>query len=171
MRILIVDDEPAMHESYRQCFRPQGGGEGAALSAMAAELFGDNDDADDNGDPGSKPSATPSAAQVSTQQALGLALEPLTAETRQQLRISDAALRGLVVSAVDPNSDAAQKGIQPGFVILAINQTPTATTEQASSIIEAARRAGRRTVLLQVRVDSGPPRYFGVDLTQSRPAR
>jgi diguanylate cyclase (GGDEF)-like protein len=39
VRVLIVDDEPAIHESYRQAFsRPEDDG---ALSAMAAELFGD----------------------------------------------------------------------------------------------------------------------------------
>lgn len=45
MRILIVDDEPAMHASYRQCFgadrADDGGGE---LIALAAELFGDAED-------------------------------------------------------------------------------------------------------------------------------
>ena len=41
MRILIVDDEPGMHDSYRRCFAPAGSGEGAALDAMAAELFDD----------------------------------------------------------------------------------------------------------------------------------
>jgi diguanylate cyclase (GGDEF)-like protein len=46
VRILIVDDEPAMHESYRQCFGGNaGGGDASALSAMAAELFGDEDGA------------------------------------------------------------------------------------------------------------------------------
>lgn len=45
MRILIVDDEPAMHDSYRQCFKPARsiGNEGA-LSALAAELFGDDEE-------------------------------------------------------------------------------------------------------------------------------
>jgi diguanylate cyclase (GGDEF)-like protein len=41
MRILIVDDEPAMHDSYRRSFAPIGNGDGSALDAMAAELFGD----------------------------------------------------------------------------------------------------------------------------------
>jgi CheY-like chemotaxis protein len=44
VRILIVDDEPAMHESYRQCFGAKpGGSQEAELSALAAELFGDGD--------------------------------------------------------------------------------------------------------------------------------
>jgi diguanylate cyclase (GGDEF)-like protein len=40
MRILIVDDEPAMHDSYRRCFAPAK--PDVALSALAAELFGDD---------------------------------------------------------------------------------------------------------------------------------
>jgi diguanylate cyclase (GGDEF)-like protein len=41
-RILIVDDEPAMHESYRRSFAPQRSEGGDALGDMAAELFGDD---------------------------------------------------------------------------------------------------------------------------------
>ena len=42
MRILIVDDEPAIHGSYRQCFGPSSGTDKeTALSALAVELFGD----------------------------------------------------------------------------------------------------------------------------------
>jgi CheY-like chemotaxis protein len=51
MRILIVDDEPMMHDSYRRSFAPVDHAEAEALSAMAAELFGDDDgDGDDGGD-------------------------------------------------------------------------------------------------------------------------
>ena len=42
MRILIVDDEPAMHDSYRRCFAPKDNTSADALSGMAAELFGDD---------------------------------------------------------------------------------------------------------------------------------
>ena len=49
-RILIVDDEPAMHDSYARSFRPQRGESEDALNAMAAELFGDDGhDASDDG--------------------------------------------------------------------------------------------------------------------------
>ncbi|MEG8056507.1 MULTISPECIES: putative bifunctional diguanylate cyclase/phosphodiesterase [Sphingomonas] len=42
MRILIVDDEPAMHDSYRRSFAGQRSESGEALGAMAADLFGGN---------------------------------------------------------------------------------------------------------------------------------
>ena len=41
MRILIVDDEPAMHDSYRRCLAPQPDHATADLDALAAELFAD----------------------------------------------------------------------------------------------------------------------------------
>ena len=42
MRLLIVDDEPAMRESYRRCFAPAAS-DTTSLSSMAAELFGDDE--------------------------------------------------------------------------------------------------------------------------------
>ena len=47
-RILVVDDEPAMHDSYRRSFAPQRSEEGVALDAMAAALFDDVDETVDD---------------------------------------------------------------------------------------------------------------------------
>jgi diguanylate cyclase (GGDEF)-like protein len=50
-RLLIVDDEPAMHDSYARSFAAQRGAKEDALGAMAAELFGDDaPDAVDEGE-------------------------------------------------------------------------------------------------------------------------
>jgi len=125
--------------------------------------------ADDTG----KPSAdAQSAGQRSTQQSLGLALQPLTPAIAQRLQIRDSSVRGLVVGSVDPNSDAGQKGLQPGDVILSINQSATATPEAAAAILDAARRSGRNTVLLLVKRGNNPPAYIGVELARAAtPAR
>jgi serine protease Do len=128
----------------------------------------DTDDADANDDAGGKPSDTQSAGQRSVQQALGLALETLTPATARQLRISDANARGLVVGEVDPSSDAGQKGVQSGDVIVSIDNVATPTPEAAASVVEAARRARRGSVALLVRRGNNPPAYLGVEL--SRPA-
>ena len=76
-----------------------------------------------------------------------------------------------MLGRVDPNSDAGQKGLQAGDVILSINQQPTTTPEAAASIVDAARRAGRNTVLLQVKRGNNPPAYIGVELARATPAR
>jgi serine protease Do len=134
---------------------------------------GDQSGDDNGGKPGAE---TQSPGQRSAQASLGLSVQTLTPDLARQLNIRDAALRGVVVREVDPNSDAGQKGIQAGDVILSINQQPTATPEAAAAAIDAARRAGRNTVLLQVRRGNNPPAYIGVDLSRAaaapaRPAR
>jgi serine protease Do len=135
-----------------------------------ARLNGTDDanDGTDGGDAGGKPAETESAGQRATQSALGLALQALTPAVREQLRLRDPNVRGLVVGTVDPNSDAGQKGLQPGDIVMSINQAAVATPEAAASAIEAARRAGRGTVLLLVKRGNGPPAYVGVEL--ARPA-
>lgn len=123
----------------------------------------DNNDGDDTG---GKPTETQSAGQRSAQSALGLALEALTPAMRQQLRIRDTTVNGLVVGTVDPNSDAGQKGVQAGDIIVSIDNNDVRTPEAAASAIEAARRARRGTVLLLVKRGNNPPAYVGVELSR-----
>jgi len=128
----------------------------------------DGDNTDEGGEGGAKPTETQSAGQRATQQALGLSLEALTPARARELRLNDPNLRGLVVTSVDPNSDAGQRGVQNGDIIISVNQVPATTTEVVASQIETARRSGRRNVALLVRRGNGPPAYVGVELT--RPA-
>jgi serine protease Do len=106
------------------------------------------------------------AGTASARASLGLTLQSLTPAILQQLGIRDATVRGVVITATDPNSDAALKGLRAGDIILSINQAPTTTPEQVVAAVEAARRAGRRSVLLQVRRGNTPAAFIGVDLTQ-----
>ncbi|HEY0311517.1 MAG TPA: Do family serine endopeptidase [Allosphingosinicella sp.] len=117
------------------------------------------------------PMASPGEQQQSTSQrsareSLGLTVQTLTPEIARSLRLSDANLKGVVVSAVNPSSDAASK-VQVGDVILSINQRATATPEQAAAAVAAARAAGRKSVLLLVRHGNNAPTYYGVELSTS----
>ncbi|MGE0179512.1 MAG: Do family serine endopeptidase [Sphingomonas sp.] len=121
-------------------------------------------------DDASKPEAErESASQVSARSSLGLTVRTITPEILRQLQISDPNVRGVVITATDPNSDAAQKGLRAGDIIISINRSPTVTPEAVVAAVEAARRAGRSTVLLQIRRGNTPPAYIGVDLVA--PAR
>jgi serine protease Do len=113
----------------------------------------------------------PAEAQQSTGQraaraGLGLSVQALTPEIARGLRLNDANLRGVVVSAVDASSDAGAKGLRQGDIILSINQRPIATPEDAAAAVDAARRAGRPSVLLQVRRGNEPAAYIGIDLVR-----
>ena len=110
---------------------------------------------------------TESAGQRSTQQSLGLSVQPLTPEMARQLRLATPMRAGSSSARSIRTATPARRAFSPGDVILSINQTPTATPEAAASIVEAARRANRNTVLLQIRRGNGPPGYVGVELTRA----
>jgi serine protease Do len=106
--------------------------------------------------------------QRSARESLGVTFQPLTPEIARSLRVTDPNVRGVVIAAINPSSDAAAKGFQPGDIVLSINQRPTRTPEEAAAAVAAARAAGRTSVLLMVRRGNTPPRFIGVDLTPAR---
>ena len=83
--------------------------------------------------------------------ALGLTVTSLTPQLREKYNVGDD-VKGVLVTGVDPNGQAADKGVQPGMVIEAVTQRNVATPEDLRSGIEAAKKAGRQSVLLQVRL-------------------
>jgi serine protease Do len=73
---------------------------------------------------------------------------------------------GMRVAAVEDGSAAAEAGIREGSVIVAAGYPPR-DVKGASDIedeVTAARNSGRETVLLRVKVESGPPLFVGVML-------
>ena len=106
-----------------------------------------------------------SSGQRSTQGSLGVSVSTLTPDVARRMQLSDPSVRGLVITAVDPNSDAGQKGLQAGDIVLSIDRRATPTPEAAAEALEAARRTGRNTVLLLIRRGNNPPAYVGVQLS------
>jgi serine protease Do len=103
--------------------------------------------------------------------ALGLQLQAINPQIARALNLPPTA-RGVVVAQVDPNSDAAEKGLQRGDLILSLNQSPVTTPAQVLAAVDAARRAGRTSVLLLVKRGTGPEAFIGVDIAPApAPAR
>lgn len=94
---------------------------------------------------------------------LGLQLLPITAQIARQLGVS-ADTQGLAVAGVNPNSDAARKGLQRRDIILSANYRPVATLSQLEGIVNEAEREGREAVLLRVQRSGRPPQYVAVRL-------
>jgi serine protease Do len=79
----------------------------------------------------------------------GLTLGPITDEARQDFSI-DGSIEGVLVSAVDPGSEAEEKNLKPGEVILQVSQTDVSTADDVVKRIDELKAEGRRTVMLLV---------------------
>jgi serine protease Do len=104
-------------------------------------------------------------SQSATRESLGLALQTLTPDISRQLGIN-ASVRGVVIGAVDPSSDAAAKGLQRGDVIISVNYKAASSPADIAAAANAAKTAGRSNVLLFVQRGQGPARYLAVKLKQ-----
>ena len=81
--------------------------------------------------------------------ALGLKLAKITPELRKQFSLSEAA-RGIVITEVPPNSPAAGQGLRPGDLVIALGGAALNAPEEVQHQAAAARKAGRKFVLLRV---------------------
>ena len=61
--------------------------------------------------------------------------------------------KGIVVTAVEPGSDAAERGIEAGDVITSVNTTTISGPSDIAKAMEDAAKAGRKAVLVQVTRD------------------
>jgi serine protease Do len=98
------------------------------------------------------------------QSGLGLSVRPITPPDRTRLGL-ESNENGLVVTSVEPTSDAAQKGIGAGDVILQAGGRSVRTAQELSSAVETARRANR-PILLQV-ASRGGRGFVAVDIAGS----
>lgn len=105
----------------------------------------------------------PENSSTTVEEALGLQVFPLTEQIARRLRIP-AGTEGLVVNAVDPNSDAATKGFRRAFVILSANYNETPTVEALEAVIAEAREDDREAILLRVLRAGQPAQYVPVRL-------
>jgi len=108
------------------------------------------------------PEATPGAPGVA-QSSLGVSVRPATAEDRQRFELA-ANEAGLVVTAVEPDSDAAEKGISVGDIILQAGGRSVRNAADLNTATEAAQRANR-PLLLQVEGRAGR-RFVATDLAE-----
>ena len=72
---------------------------------------------------------------------------------------------GLLVQAVDPESQAAQKGIAVGDAITEVNNTPVNTLEEFEAALDAVKAKGLNTALIKASRD-GNARFVGLPLTE-----
>ena len=108
--------------------------------------------------PASGEDETPQQSEI-----LGLTLSEITPELTDQYSLSTDT--GLVITAINPDSEAASKGLIEGDVITEAGQQAIASVSDLEGRIEAASDAGRRSILLLVR-RGGDPRFVALSLEE-----
>ncbi|TIX77643.1 MAG: PDZ domain-containing protein, partial [Mesorhizobium sp.] len=81
--------------------------------------------------------------------AIGLGLMDVTPDVRQAMNLAPNQ-RGALVESVNPDKAASASGIQPGDIIVAVNQATVRDARQADQAIAQAGKAGKKSVLLLV---------------------
>jgi serine protease Do len=96
----------------------------------------------------------PSASGV-IEQRLGLQVTALTPTIARQLGLAEG-VTGVVVANVDPNADAATKGLTRGTVIYSAQYRDVTSPEQLEAIVRTAVSENREAILLRVQPRGGP---------------
>ena len=120
------------------------------------ELAGRNFDPD--AQPGDNSTPAPSGT---VEKSLGVQVTALTPQIAGQLG-ADAGTTGVVVMAVDPNSDAARKGLSRGDIVMSVNYNAITSVAQFETAIRDAKASNREAVLLRVKSRGRPAVYVPV---------
>ena len=114
-------------------------------------------------DPDAEEPMEPGESDGTIEEKLGLQVLTLTPQIAGQLGVDENTV-GLVISAVDPNADAARKGLRRADIILSANYSEVGSIADLETVIAEAENTGREAVLLRVQRRGGPPRYVAVRL-------
>ncbi|MET4132682.1 serine protease Do [Porphyrobacter sp. MBR-155] len=114
-------------------------------------------------DPDSEEPMAPGASNETIEQKLGLQVIPMTAAIARSLGVP-AETQGVVIAAVDPNADAARKGLRRGDIVLSANYQAVASVEALAEQVKAAATEGREAILLRVQRRTQPPAFFPIRL-------
>jgi serine protease Do len=127
---------------------------------LAKQTFDPEQKDDEDFGPGSsaKPHAGPSI-----QQALGVAVIPVTPQIAHQLGLNDD-VHGVVITEVDESSDAAAKGLQRGDIILSANYKPIINRAELDAVVKQAKSENREAILLRIQRRGQPAFYFPIRL-------
>src|SRR6202161_331271 len=101
---------------------------------------------------------TPPEAESTSAKALGMGLSALGDEARKTYKLKDT-VKGVVVTAIEPNSAAAEKGLRPGDVIEEVNQQTVEKPSDVSKAIDALKKQGKKSALLLGANGAGEVRF------------
>jgi serine protease Do len=113
--------------------------------------LGELEEAEENGMLAALPDGEePGGGATRTIDTVGMTIAGLTDQLRQEFSVSDEVAGGVVITEVAPGSLAEEKGLAAGEVIVEVGQEAVGSPADVVRMIEEARDAGRKSVLLLV---------------------
>jgi serine protease Do len=107
--------------------------------------------------------STPEPEKPVTQKALGLDLANLSKDLRSRYKIKDT-VKGVVVTGVDNASDAADKRLSAGDVIVEVAQEAVSNAADIKKRVEQLKKDGKKSVLLLVSNADGELRFVALSV-------
>ena len=98
-----------------------------------------------------------------TQKALGLDLAALSKDLRTKYKIKDS-VKGVIVTGVDGNSDAAEKRLSAGDVIVEVAQEAVANAADIKKRVDQLKKDGKKSALLLVSNGEGELRFVALSV-------
>ncbi|MGX7741174.1 Do family serine endopeptidase [Rhodopseudomonas parapalustris] len=105
----------------------------------------------------------PEAEKLVTQKVLGLDLAALSKDLRGRYKIKDS-VKGVLVTGVDDGSDAAEKRLSAGDVIVEVAQESVGNAADIKKRVDQLKKDGKKSVLLLVANASGELRFVALSL-------
>ena len=105
----------------------------------------------------------PAPEKPVTQKALGLDLAALSKDLRARYKIKDT-VKGVVVTNVEASSDAAEKRLSPGDVIVEVAQEAVSSGADIQNRVDQLKKDGKKSVLLLVSNGDGELRFVALSV-------
>ena len=106
---------------------------------------------------------TSRAEKPVTQKALGLDLATLSKDLRTRYKIKDS-VKGVIITSVDSDSDAAEKRLSAGDVIVEVAQEAVANAADIKKRVDQLKKDGKKSVLLLVSNAEGELRFVALSV-------
>jgi serine protease Do len=119
---------------------------------------------EDNDKPVPAAVKTPEPAEKPvTQRALGLDLATLSKDLRSRYKIKDS-VKGVIITNVEGASDAAEKRLAPGEVIVEVAQEAVSNAADVKKRVDQLKKDGKKSVLLLVSNAEGELRFVALSV-------
>ncbi|MBP0614937.1 Do family serine endopeptidase [Jiella mangrovi] len=110
-----------------------------------------------------KPGASDTQSETAAVETLGMSLADIDDEARDKFGLKDDA-SGAVVTAVQANSAAADKGVEVGMIITEVAQETVSSASEVKAKIDELKEEGRRNALLLLTASNGDVRFVVVPI-------